>query len=389
MALPPDNLRVAALEIENLSKSFRRPDGAAVRAVDHFNLAVAEGEYLTLVGPSGCGKTTLLRVIAGLEEPDAGVIRMAGRPMKGVPPRDRDVAMVFQSDALFPHLTARENLAFGLRVRGVSPAEIHPRVDETASLLDLADCLDRLPGELSGGQRQRVTVGRAVIRRPRWLLLDEPLCHLDEPLREQMRGELRRLQQHLGATFIHVTHDQAEALALGQRVVIMANGALQQLAAPGELYQRPANLFVAGFIGSPRMNLLRGTLLRRASGVCFVVATPSPASADLPLEIPVPGATATQFAGVIGREVTLGLRPESLAVRSLTEPPGSGGRWTAVVDAVECAGREARVRLVAGPATLLALVPAAQIPSAGQPVELVPDWSAARLFDAASGANLA
>ena len=240
---------MAVITVQSLTKIFPvlEWNGSAIAAVDDVGLAVADGELLALVGPSGCGKTTLLRLIAGLEEATSGHIAIAGEDQRGVPPERRDVAMVFQTLALYPHMTARGNLEFGLKLRRTPTAEMEARVNETAKLLGIGDCLTRRPAELSGGQRQRVALGRALVRRPKVLLLDEPFANLDAPLRRELRRELQRLHQELKLTTILVTHDQAEALALGQRVAVMNAGKLEQVGAPAELRERPASLFVAAF----------------------------------------------------------------------------------------------------------------------------------------------
>ena len=234
--------------LEGVTKIFSSANGPTVRAVERVTLAVEDGEFLALVGPSGCGKTTLLRLIAGLESPDEGTISLDGKVVNRLEPKDRDVAMVFQSHALFPHLTAFENLAFGLQLRGVPRIEITRRVGEMSELLGLVNCLKRKPAELSGGERQRVALGRALIRRPRGLLLDEPLSNLDAPLRRELRRELVMLHRELRLTTLLVTHDQVEALALGQRVAVMNQGAIEQTATPSELRTHPATPFVAQFL---------------------------------------------------------------------------------------------------------------------------------------------
>ncbi len=252
------NQVVARVELEQLTKVFHGQRGALVQALNGVNLAVEQGELLVLVGPSGCGKTTLLRLVAGLEEPTAGTVRIDGKTMNGISPGKRDVAMVFQSPALYPHMSAYENMAFGLKLRGVANRERDARVREAAEWLGLAHCLERRPMELSGGERQRVALGRAIARRPKVILLDEPLSNLDAPLRTRMRLDLARLQQGVGMTMIYVTHDQTEALALGGRVAVMRLGLLQQVGNPQEVYGRPASQFVAEFLGIPPMNFLRG-----------------------------------------------------------------------------------------------------------------------------------
>ncbi len=244
-----NNRDVAQVEVEHLTKLFAGVAGASIRAVTDLSLSIKDHELLVLLGPSGCGKTTLLRLIAGLEEPTSGVIRIGGQVANGLPPKARDVAMVFQSAALYPHLTVAENLGLGMKLRGVGRRERQARVVETAELLDLGECLERRPHELSGGEKQRVALGRALARRPKVVFLDEPLSHLDAPLRARMRLELGRIQQRLGTTMLYVTHDQSEARALGHRVAVMNEGAIQQVGAPQEVYDRPTNAFVASFLG--------------------------------------------------------------------------------------------------------------------------------------------
>jgi multiple sugar transport system ATP-binding protein len=241
---------VARVVLEHLTKVFAGPEGEPVRALEDVSLEVAEGELMVLVGPSGGGKTTVLRLIAGLEEPSAGTISIGGRVVNDLPPKDRDVSMVFQSPALYPHMTVWENLAFGLRLRGAPKAEVRERVGEAAALLGIADCLERKPMALSGGQRQRVALGRALVRRPKVFLLDEPLSSLDAPLRAQMRTEIARLHQRLGSTMLYVTHSQTEAMTLGDRIAVIHQGRIQQVADSQTLRKNPANAFVAGFFGA-------------------------------------------------------------------------------------------------------------------------------------------
>jgi multiple sugar transport system ATP-binding protein len=318
------------------------------------SVEIGDGELLVLVGPSGCGKTTLLRMIAGLETPSAGTLRIGGRVVNEVPPKDRDIAMVFQNYALYPHMTVAENLGFGLRLRGVPKAEIAQRVGEVAHLLELEQRLDARPAALSGGQRQRVALGRAMVRQPAVFLLDEPLSNLDARLRLSMRVEIARLHRRFGATTIYVTHDQVEAMTLGQRIVVLDDGAIQQIDTPMALYRRPANLFVAGFLGSPAMNLLRGTL--RLDGG-FVLATPHGAIA---LGGP-PQAPALQ--AWRDREVVLGLRPEDLHPLAADDP---GAALEAQLEVLEPVGNEVFLNLRYGGQALVSRAPAGLAAAPGE-----------------------
>jgi multiple sugar transport system ATP-binding protein len=293
---------VAAVTFNHVSKVY--PDGT--RAVSGMDLSSEDGEFFVLVGPSGCGKTTALRMVAGLEEITEGEIRIGERVVNHVPPRDRDIAMVFQSYALYPHLTVGENIAFGLKLRKLDKREIERRVQNAAQILGLEQLLDKKPRALSGGQRQRVAMGRAIVREPQAFLMDEPLSNLDAKLRVQVRAEISALQRNLGVTTVYVTHDQVEAMTMGQRVAVMRKGELQQVAGPEELYERPVNLFVAGFIGSPAMNLLEARLERRDGGHEAVLGDQRIAL-DPELLSARPALRSYE-----GREVILGIRPESL-----------------------------------------------------------------------------
>ncbi len=274
-------------------------------ALDHVNLTIADGEFLVLVGPSGCGKSTLLRIVAGLDDATKGSIEMDGVAVDDWPPHQRDVAMVFQNYALYPHMTVERNLSFSLRVRRRPKPEIESRVGETARVLGLETLLDRKPAALSGGQRQRVAMGRSLVRQPTLLLMDEPLSNLDAKLRVAMRGELIRLHQRYGTTTLYVTHDQVEAMTLGDRIAVLDRGRLQQVGTPDELFRAPANIFVAGFIGSPAMNLARGTLEAGPDGIVLAAG---------PFRAPLPPNWATRWPGLVSRvgdEVVFGLRPSA------------------------------------------------------------------------------
>ncbi|MCW2860966.1 MAG: transporter related protein [Actinoallomurus sp.] len=310
------------------------PDGT--RAVGDLNLNIADGEFLVLVGPSGCGKTTALRMVAGLEEISEGKVSVGGRVVNRVPSRDRDVAMVFQSYALYPHLSVRQNIGFGLTLRKLPKAEIRKRVDAAAKTLGLEDYLDRRPRNLSGGQRQRVAMGRAIVREPQAFLMDEPLSNLDAKLRVQMRAEIARIQRDLGVTTIYVTHDQTEAMTLGDRVAVMKKGELQQVAPPQELYDRPANLFVAGFIGSPAMNLLQGELSGTEDDLRLEIAGQELRVGDGVLE------QRPALRDYIGRSLVVGIRPEDMEDAELSETT-DGNRFTSTAELVEAMGSDVLV----------------------------------------------
>jgi multiple sugar transport system ATP-binding protein len=374
--------------LEGVRKSFVAPDGESVRAVDGLTLAVADRELLALVGPSGCGKTTTLRLVAGLETADAGRILFNDQPVTTRPPIDRDVAMVFQSHALFPHLSAFDNLAFGLKIRHVSKPEIHSRVCETAEMLGVAHCLERNPGELSGGERQRIALGRALARRPRILLLDEPLSHLDEPLRLQMQQDLQTLRSRLAMTVIYVTHDQAEALALGDQVAVLNAGRIQQIGTPREIYNAPANTFVAGFVGSPPMNLLPGTVAQHDGQFVLVGADSTSAAPVETFMLPLSGWRADWFSQHLGHRVILGIRPESVGFSGNAAPANPAETLAAVVQSIHYLGAESLVRLVAGSRKIVARTKAALTIRSGQTTALTFDLTHAHVYDAGTGALL-
>jgi multiple sugar transport system ATP-binding protein len=298
---------VAGVTFSGVGKVY--PDGT--RAVSGMDLEIADGEFMVLVGPSGCGKTTALRMVAGLEEISEGVIKIGDRVVNHVPARDRDIAMVFQSYALYPHLTVYDNIAFGLRLRKMPKDEIDKRVKDAARILGLEEFLDRKPRALSGGQRQRVAMGRAIVREPQAYLMDEPLSNLDAKLRVHMRAEIASIQDRLGVTTIYVTHDQVEAMTMGDRVAVMRKGEIQQVAPPQELYERPVNLFVAGFIGSPAMNLVEATIERQNDSLVARVGSQTLTLGDDVLK------ARPAIERYVGKKVVLGIRPESLEDASL------------------------------------------------------------------------
>ena len=320
---------MAEITFDNVSKTY----GDGHRAVSDLNLDVQDGEFVVFVGPSGCGKTTALRMIAGLEEVSEGDIRIGDRVVNNLPPGKRDVAMVFQNYALYPHMTVAENIGFALKLRKVPKAEARKRIAETAEIIGLTDHLDRKPRQLSGGQRQRVAMGRAIVREPQVFLMDEPLSNLDAKLRVQMRAEILRIQRQLSVTTVYVTHDQVEAMTMGDRVAVLRRGVLQQFQAPQRLYEQPANMFVASFIGSPAMNMLEATLEADGDGlVCRV------GSATLKLPASVLSARPA-LAGYAGRSIAVGIRPEALDQAGRTNGD-DGGRLRGIVRVVEALGPE-------------------------------------------------
>jgi multiple sugar transport system ATP-binding protein len=324
---------LARVALEGIGKVY--PDGT--RAVTDLTLAAEDGEFLVLVGPTGCGKTTALRMIAGLEDISEGRLLIGDREVNDVPSRDRDVAMVFQSYALYPHLTVRENIGFGLVLRKVPKAEITQRVAKAAASLGLTPYLDRKPRNLSGGQRQRVAMGRAIVREPRAFLMDEPLSNLDAKLRVQTRAEIARIQRDLRTTTVYVTHDQTEAMTLGHRVAVMRGGTLQQVAAPQVLYDHPVNLFVGGFIGSPSMNMVVSTLSRAGTGLAFSIGSQSLAAP--------PGLRNRRPAleSYVDREVVLGIRPEDMEDAEVAGSAPPGATLNATADLVEAMGSDVLV----------------------------------------------
>ena len=324
---------MAAVNFSDVSKVF--PDGT--KAVADLDLEAKDGEFMVLVGPSGCGKTTALRMVAGLEDVSEGEIRIGDRIVNDVSPKDRDIAMVFQTYALYPHLTVYDNIAFSLRLRGTKKGDLDKRVKDAARVLGLEPFLQRKPRALSGGQRQRVAMGRAIVRQPQAFLMDEPLSNLDAKLRVQMRAEISRLQRDLGVTTIYVTHDQVEAMTMGDRVAVMRKGHLQQVAPPQELYDHPDNLFVGGFIGSPAMNLIEATLERSNGSMAVTLG-----SQRLTLDDQVVG-TRPALPGYAGRKLVVGIRPEHLEDAALARDAGDGKRLRGEVELTEALGSELMV----------------------------------------------
>jgi multiple sugar transport system ATP-binding protein len=361
---------MASVTLTNVCKTY---DGG-VRAVQDVNLEVEDREFVVFVGPSGCGKSTTLRMIAGLEGLTSGDICIDGQSVSHVPPKDRDIAMVFQNYALYPHMTARENMAFGLKLRKMPKEEIERRVREAADILGIAPLLDRRPGAMSGGERQRVAVGRAIVRKPKVFLFDEPLSNLDAKLRVQMRVEIKRLHARLEATMIYVTHDQVEAMTLGDRIAVMQGGRIQQVDAPMDLYHRPANRFVAGFIGSPAMNFVEGRLVRDR-GLAFH---------DGEVQIPLPESYGRAVADLLDRPLVLGIRPEAFSEVPPEQVRNGGPAIPATVEVVELMGSEVLIYATTGKTQLVAKVPAERLPAIGEKVWLAFDMGRAHLFDGAS-----
>jgi multiple sugar transport system ATP-binding protein len=366
---------MASVRLRGLHKSF-----GAVRAVRGIDLDILDGEFTVLVGPSGCGKSTLLRTIAGLEDIDDGEIEIDGEVVNGMRPRDRDVAMVFQDYALYPHMTAFGNIALSLRARRTPKREIEARVGRVAAMLGITALLDRYPSQLSGGQRQRVAIGRAIVRNPRVFLFDEPLSNLDAQLRDEMRGEIKRLHQEISTTMIYVTHDQIEAMTLADRIVLMRDGRIEQQGAPLELFERPATLFVAGFLGSPQMNFLRGTLVRADGGVAVRVG-------DGGVTLPVPkGRCPAEMAE--GWEVILGVRPEHAGRAGAGAAVDGTARVPAVIELVQPTGSRTYATFRLAGEAMVAELEAHDVSRPGERVAIDIDLRRASLFDPQSGRTM-
>ena len=383
---------MGSIQLKSVEKAF-----GAVKVINGVDLSIDNGEFAVFVGPSGCGKSTLLRLIAGLEDVTSGQVLIDAKDMTNVGPAQRGLAMVFQSYALYPHMTVRQNIAFPLTLAKMKKADIADKVEDTARILDLTDVLDRKPSQLSGGQRQRVAMGRAIVRHPKAFLMDEPLSNLDAKLRVQMRGEIARLQRRLGTTTVYVTHDQTEAMTLGDRVVVMRGGVAQQIGTPDELYERPANLFVAGFIGSPAMNFFPGTLTATGLNLPFGEVTLTQPVHDVLAQHPAPD------------EVIVGVRPEHLQDAALIDGYQriSALTFEVKVDMVESLGADKYVYFTTEGCVVhsdqlsdlneesggdehefVARIPAASKAANGKSLELAFDTLKLAVFDARTGVNL-
>ena len=347
-----------------------------VLAVDNFNLHIQDKEFIVLVGPSGCGKSTTLRMVAGLEEISGGELYIGGQLMNDVAPKDRDISMVFQNYALYPHMTVRENIAFPLKLRKMDKAEINQRVEQAAEILDITEYLDRKPKALSGGQRQRVAIGRAIVREPKVLLMDEPLSNLDAKLRNQMRAELIKLRQRINTTFIYVTHDQTEAMTLGDRIVIMKDGFIQQIGTPQEVFDHPANLFVAGFIGTPQMNLFDAQLVKNGEKYAVVMD-------GVTVELSDEKQERLRAHNVQPQDITLGVRPDHLML--------CADAIKGKVDVSELMGSSVHLHVTAGGRDVIVIVPtngaATHFPM-GSEVNLIFGGNVAHVFSKETGKNL-
>ncbi len=355
---------MASVDVVGVKKIFGN-----LEVLHGIDLGIGDGEFVVLVGPSGCGKSTLLRMIAGLEEVNHGTIAIAGQVVNNVAPKDRDIAMVFQSYALYPHMTARDNMAFGLRMRGAPKQRIEEGVGSAVGILGLQALLDRFPRQLSGGQRQRVAMGRAIVRQPKVFLFDEPLSNLDAKLRVLMRTEIKALHQRLGTTMVYVTHDQLEAMTMADRIVVMQDGRVEQMGPPLDLYDRPANLFVAGFIGSPAMNVIEGGLARDGQGWCVIAGD---------LRLPLPGSCWAAE----GTKVVFGIRPEHLGVGA------AGSGIPAEVQVIEPTGATTYVftRIAGAPVT--AIFSDRRKLGPGDRIGLLPEPDRIHLFDAGTGMRI-
>jgi multiple sugar transport system ATP-binding protein len=358
---------MARVILENISKNF-----GTVQAVKDFNLTVEDKEFVILVGPSGCGKSTALRMVAGLEEPTTGNIYIGDRAVNDLPPKDRDIAMVFQEYALYPHMSVYKNMAFGLKLRKFPRNEINQRVGEASEILGIHELLERKPKQLSGGQRQRVAVGRAIVRKPAVFLFDEPLSNLDAKLRVQMRAELSKLHDRLQTTIIYVTHDQVEAMTMGTKIVVMKDGLIHQIGSPLGVYNFPVNLFVAGFIGSPVMNFIPCRILSK-DGRLYIDAEA--------FQLPIPEKRTPYYHSLVGSEAIFGIRPNDIYHRLYAPEHVKGNSIRVVVDVIEPLGSEIHLNVTAGKHNLIAVVDVQTQVRVHQEIELALDLDKMHLFE--------
>lgn len=361
---------MASVTYEHVTKKF-----GDVTAINDLNISVADKEFLVLVGPSGCGKSTALRMLAGLEEVTGGEIRIGDRVVNDVAPKDRDIAMVFQSYALYPHMSVYDNMAFGLKLRKVPKAEIDSRVKKAADILGIGQLLNRKPKQLSGGQRQRVAVGRAIVRNPAVFLFDEPLSNLDAKLRVQTRAEISKLHQQLGTTFIYVTHDQVEAMTMATRIAVMKDGVLQQIDSPQNLYDKPDNIFVAGFMGSPSMNFFNARLKSDNGKVIIDCGS---------FNVTIPQGKDDTYKGYLGKDVTFGIRPEDIHDPNFAPPGIHQTTVEAKVDVTELMGNEVFLYLLAGDKSFVSRVDPRSKARIGDKIQVAVNMDNMHLFDRAT-----
>ena len=361
---------MASLSLQHINKTY--PNG--FQAVKDFNLEIEDKEFIIFVGPSGCGKSTTLRMIAGLEEISGGTLKIGDKVMNDVEPKDRDIAMVFQNYALYPHMTVYDNMAFGLKLRKVPKDQIDKAVREAARILDLEKLLDRKPKALSGGQRQRVAMGRAIVRNPKVFLMDEPLSNLDAKLRVQMRIEISKIHQRLGATIIYVTHDQTEAMTLGTRIVVMKDGVVQQVDTPQHLYEQPGNLFVAGFMGSPQMNFLDAQIAEKGGDLIAKVG-------EYDIVIPAAKAKVLKDGGYVGKTVVLGIRPEDIHDSQMFIEASPSAPMSSVVKVYELLGAEVFLYFDVDGTQVTARVDPRTTAKTGDPIKFAFDMEKSHFFD--------
>jgi multiple sugar transport system ATP-binding protein len=374
---------MANVIISNLEKVYAEKSGPGVKVVHGINLEIKDREFMVLVGPSGCGKSTTLRMIAGLEEISGGTISIDGKVVNNVLPKDRDIAMVFQNYALYPHMSVYDNMAFGLKLRKFPKAEIDQRVRDASAMLGLDQYLARKPKALSGGQRQRVAVGRAIVRKPKVFLFDEPLSNLDAKMRVSTRTEISKLHARLGATMIYVTHDQVEAMTMGDRICVMKDGRIMQVDSPLKLYNQPENMFVAGFIGSPPMNFFRGRL-QKASGGGDLLEFVEQNDKAAPVRVTLDARLSAKGAGHVGKEIVFGIRPEDVQDTLTVPQPNPAHTAEVKVEVSEPMGAETYLYLTSGASNFIARVRPTDRFEVGQSVKITFKMDAAHLFDGTS-----